>query len=461
MNKNKKKNNQNNKNLSLLGMILFSWIIIFIFTFKSNSVLVILGMYVVSAFIGFFSVRYTYLMVILFMTTLFGTFGEANLTTGSMTDFPLISVFICVITQAIKNLKKNNFKIEKWILKEYAFIIFILILLSISIWIANWRYGQPIINGIMSFRYFFLLLIIPILSKFFMKSDDEFRLLENYCSIMIIISSIMVTMQLFLKDKVTFLKPFYTVRYGEYDRVLMHNLTTIYCVFYGFKFYKILMNKGKIKVLDIITIISIFMVTFITTKTRTCMIMLLAVTLLELLIVMRKRVKTVVMILGIIAFISIILYGMGFFDSTIQSLFKDVITEGDSYVRNAATDYYFELIENDNFWLGGGITNANFSDSPINKGADKSYLLADIGIYGLFFEYGIFGIISLIILVYSIFKKIRTIKDNEPKNLGFVLIIFIFSTFYTISPLSISVLVAFIIIDSYINKFYYKERLKK
>lgn len=455
------KNNKKNNNLSLCGMVLFSWIIIFIFTFGSNSILVVLGMYIISALIGFFSVRYTYLMIILFMTTLFGTFWESYLTTGSMTDFPLISVLICITTQGVKKLRKVNFKIEKWILKEYIFIILIIILLSISIFVANWRYGQPIINGIMSFRYFFLLLIIPILSKYFMKNNDEFRLLENYCSVMIISSSIMVTIQLFLKDNVTFLKPFYTVRYGEYDRVLMHNLTTIYCIFYGFKFYKILMKKEKIKILDIITIVCILIVTFVTTKTRTCMIMLLAITILELFIVMRKRGKKAIMILCIIAFISIILYGMGFFDSTIQSLFKDVITEGDSYVRNAATDYYFELIENDNFWLGGGIANANFADSPINKGVEKSYFLADIGIYGLFFEYGIFGIISVIILIFYSFKKIRKIREDELKNLGFILIIFMLSTFYTISPLSISSLVAFIIVDSYINKYYYKDRFEE
>ena len=450
-----------NKKMQMFYMIVFSWIIIAVFTIASDSRAVVLGMYALSAIIGLISVRYTYVVVILFMTTLFGTFRESNLIMGNLIDFALISVVGCTISQFVRMVKENNFKIEKWMLKEYKYIVIILMLLGVSIFVANWKYGQPIINGLMSFRYLFILIFIPILSKFLKENKEEFDNIERYCSWMIITSVIMVTIQLYVKDNITILKPFYTTRYGEY-RVLMHNVATLYCVLFGYKLYKILVGQKERLGLDIITMLSILIATFVTTKTRTCMIMIIAITIVELLIMLRKKAKIAALIIGILMLTTIILFGMGFFDSVIQSLFKDVITGGDSYIRNACIDFYMGLIEGKDFWLGAGITNANYLPSPVNIATEQSYYFTDIGIFGFFFEYGTFGIIAMMILLFTLIKKIVKVKEANAKNLGIILIIFMICTFYTISPITSSVLVALTIITSYINSIYYmKDRKQK
>ena len=449
---------KDNEKLTLMFMLIFSWIIILIFTFLSNSNSIIIILYGLSAIIGIISIRYTYIMIILSLTVLFSLFSTSNLAIGSMNDFAIISTVFCLITQLVKSIKINNLKIKKWILSEYIFIFFILLLFFISIFVANRNFGQPIINGIMSYRYLIILLIIPILSNYFKENKKEQFILEKYLSYMIIISIFCVTIQFFLRGRIDIFKLFWATRGGEY-RVLMHNVTTLYCILYGVKLYRILLGKKRYFI-DFLTIVSILFVTCFITQTRTCLLMLIAITFLELCIAFRKKANTVMLIICIIGLLLVIFAQLGYFDSIIQKLFNDILTQGDSYIRNECVDFYMDLIPENGFLLGGGITNENYKMSPINLGNEKGYFLVDIGVFGFFFEYGIFGIIAILMIMIMIIWKTIKNKNESIRNTAVIFSIFIIATFYTTSPISNSNLVVLIIVQSFLNSYYYAIKQK-
>ena len=132
-------------------------------------------------------------------------------------------------------------------------------------------------------------------------------------------------------------------------------------------------------------------------------------------------------------------------------MFEDVKKDGDSYIRNEAKKYYMQLIDDDFFLFGGGITNEKYPNSPVIQASEYNYYFVDIGIYGVFFEYGILGIIVIIILTLTIFTKSFYIKDKQIANIMKMFCVMVITTLYTVSPFMAGILILYIMMFAFIK----------
>ena len=75
----------------------------------------------------------------------------------------------------------------------------------------------------------------------------------------------------------------------------------------------------------------------------------------------------------------------------------------------------------------------------------------DIGIYALYFEYGSLAIIAIGILTIDIFRKSFYIKDKSISNLLKMFCAMIITMLYTVSPLSSSVWILYVVMIAFIE----------
>ena len=81
-------------------------------------------LYAACALVGFFSTRYTFIIIALTYTNFFSLFNGLEMQ-GSMTDFGLIAGLMCFLGETIRYIKENNYKITKRLCYDiiYVFII--------------------------------------------------------------------------------------------------------------------------------------------------------------------------------------------------------------------------------------------------------------------------------------------------------------------------------------------------
>ena len=427
-------------------MVLVSiMILIFVGVFfnKLNNIKILL--YAICALVGIFSIRYTFVIIILTSTSFLSMYNIEVI--GGIPSLGYVAGAMCFISETFKYLKNKKYRIPIKLVYNGFFILFLILLLSCSIFVANVRYGQPIIRGLFSFRYILLTLYIYPFTKLLKSNKNEKIVIMEFLTKLLFFSIIAIIIQSLIIDKFQFLKLIQGARYDE-KRIMIHTVSALYCIVYAYNL-NILFETKKIDKYRILVLLLIAVAIIVLSKTRMFIIGICAITFFEILIFSNIKLVNKIF-LSIMGFFTalIILFGTNFIANLANGLFRDVATQKDSYIRFEAINYYMNLIKDKNFLLGGGIVNEKYPLSPIHTAGTMGYLLADIGIFAVFFEYGIMGLIAVFLLTISIFRKSLKTKDRLIANLAKLFCVFIVITMYTVLPLGPSVWILFIMIYS-------------
>lgn len=426
-------------------LILSIFILAMVSVFSNQLDKVKLILYGVCILTGLISTRYTFVIIILTYTNFLSMFNGV-VTSGAISDFGLLAGIACFAKEVVKYIKEKEYKISKKVIFNGMYILFIIMLLASSIIVANIRYGQPIIRGIYSFRSLLLVLYIYPFIRLLKDNEKEKNVIMEYLTKITMFSIIMIIIQDILGSKIEILKLMKASRSGK-ERILLHSASSLYCMVFAYNVNILLKNK-MVSIYRIVVLILVVIAIFVVSQTRIFMAAILGISFLEILVFRNIKViyKMFLTIIGLA--ILIILLCTNFVNQLLGNLFEDVLSNKDSYVRYEAKDYYMDLIDDDLFLLGGGITNEKYDQSPINKASEYGYFLVDIGIFGAFFEYGIMGIFAVMLLTLTIYIKSLKMEDKQISNLLQMFCALMLIIAYTVSPLSQSVWILYIIMYS-------------
>lgn len=439
-------------------LIIITFIIVGVFIFDPTIVIKMkLIIYLLCAIIGLRSVKYSLMIFIISYTELFCLWIKPENYSGSFSDFGLITAISCVIGYLLKKGKK---RFNKGDIKSIIFILTIIGLLSISIIVAYYRYQQPFIRSFMSFRVYLILLFILPVSEYF-KNKNNIKLLWYYINTVIFGISILFIIQKLIINIIVFI-PIKIASRGENLRILLHQISPLLCILVLFRIYFLINFKQRIitKIKIILWLSCILYVMFFVANTRIFIITVIGGIFLSVLIFNRKlnincKISTILFLAAIILLIT---FYTPIVKNIVTDTFSDVSTLGDNYIRNRAINYYFNEINDNMFLFGGGITNEKFPNSPVVKGIEKHYFLVDIGIFGYYFKFGIFGIIALIVLYFRIVNNLIKTKNTFIRELSLLYIYVLIITIPTVVPFSDPNLVLIIIGISILNSISdYKE----
>lgn len=127
---------------------------------------------------------------------------------------------------------------------------------------------------------------------------------------------------------------------------------------------------------------------------------------------------------GIIIFVSCLIIISPIGTTVIDIIFRGKIAGTTMEVRSSAQEFYLEVVRLHPI-LGGGYANANCSNAYFGAGMHLGYLLADNGIFGILFSYGVVGLIFWYIpIVMLLIEGIKRYKYNR----DFLVLLFIIPT---------------------------------
>ncbi|WHY71990.1 hypothetical protein [Fictibacillus enclensis] len=281
-------------------------------------------------------------------------------------------------------------------------ILFVPIIVILSSFMAYAYYGQSLISGILTQRAW---LITMFLYFPFMALIRNGKLnFESFLSIMykvVFFELILYFIQYFVGESMMFLKVIYNYRYGTLRLYCDTAYMTLLATFATVKF----MNKEKI-IKNAFFITAVISYVFIVNKGRSaCMILLLTIALVILLSKSNIIYKIVIMVLasflGLYVFLS---------TETVQEFIAIIFQSADDVtynVRLQSQQYYLSKLNSTNgAWVFGfGYPNSTNPNSMAATGVYLGYLLADNGIYGFLFCYGLLGAIWYL---YSLLVQIKS-----------------------------------------------------
>ncbi|AGX43824.1 O-antigen ligase family protein [Clostridium saccharobutylicum] len=282
--------------------------------------------------------------------------------------------------------------------KKYKLIIlFIPILAVISSISAFINYNQGIVSGLLTHRYWIVIsfLYFPISTKL-QKGKLKIEEIKNAILVVASIELLLVWLQYFFADKFFFLKVIHNYRYGsirlyiDYSYIIM----SMYICF-----DEILKGKKKIKNI-ILVVITILYVIFIN-KSRMLFAAIIATLSLNGLLGKGKLRYRII-------FGAILLTSFSYIMNTqlMQEFINAVVEKGNDptyEIRLLSQSFYLEGFYKSPVF-GYGFPNTSDISAYYSAGIGSGYLVADNGIYGYLFSYGLIGICWFLSL-FSIFLK--------------------------------------------------------
>lgn len=408
-------------------------------------------LYVISFIIGFTSIPFSFLIVLFSCTRFFNLYTLTG-DQGGLSDLAFIITVASLIKMVINYLTDNKKDISRKFHHKEKSIIIVMMLLIPSIFVSLYYYGQPIYRGIFSMRSYLIYLYILPMYQYLCESDDKeffFKITEK----LTVFTCIIIILQYCLSSKIVFMNTNISQRYGI-TTIVMQLFSPILCLLIGYELIKLvdkLKNKNVRNYMTIIKLLIMLLTLLLVIKTRIFMFCVMIVFVFFVFVI--KNNINIGKKIYLFLIINIIFIGFAlltpYIKSTFDLFFNDIQSQGSDYIRFKAKDYYMSIIPN-HFW-GAGITNIKFINSPIIAGSNQYFYLADIGIWGYYFEFGILGIIAYVLfLVYLICKSYRYRKCYEYYKISMLLFIISLSTCYTVNPFSIGMINVILICISYL-----------
>lgn len=372
-------------------------------------------------------------------------------------------VFIFCILIFIAELFCSGFRIK--IDASLAVIFSFLMIACFSAKSAQLSYNQSFLAGIAAQREWlsWVLLIYPIYSWIKNKKitvDGIQKCMRYVCRGYAMIC----ILQFFLYNFVNFT---YVMTNSRYGNVRLYFNTAYFsimiCIIIDELFNKNLTRKQRI--LDLIEFAAYFFVIAVITKGRMATIALVAS--IVIFLIFRKSIslpKKLLIIFCVTICVAIFTYSTMGQDilNTINGVSKTTDTLG---VRDAARSYYIDktFSSTRTLFLGYGVPNIhnqiamNVSNPLWQSMGDARFYLTDVGIVGIFFQYGLLGISLLIGLTFFMLKKFVSIYIGQGKTQYLQYLVLDIVTWASLTPtlFSTSILGVILLTTALIAKNYH------
>lgn len=384
------------------------------------------------------NMKYFIALVILVHTqyfSLIGTYLPSFAGIGCSTILVLATALIVIQTKA-------------W--KSYTFnIIAAFFVLNICSVVVAWlKYGQPIMIGLMPYlrTYFVIFLAAPIAKYIFKEASKE--TIIDYCFNMVFIACCILAINyFFIPESMSFLDVKYVERYTGNSGYLIHTVSPLICFCLA---VKIIIKK--LTLIDWFKLgIIVFTLTFVA-QTR-IFIFGAAISIFSAVYLFNNRIKKNNKLIIFLIICAVVLpIASNVISILTEHFLGNVIERGNEYIRVREL-LWFDEVNIQPKWLGIGIANTTYTYTPYYKGINSltvgKYYVSDLGVLGMFFEYGIQGIIGLLILIVGMKKYALKYGDDLSNRCWNCLLILIASTAVTVSPMQY--LIPIIICSSFVE----------
>lgn len=357
----------------------------------------------------------------------------SNSITRSMT------FFISVIWSAMAALRKTN---HKKVINRLKFPLLYLLLIIIAAIQSKNLYGQPILLGLFPQRISIAAIVVlfPILIAIHNNT-------LNYNSIMAVLKVTVVVevffclIQFILGERFSFLK---VLMYEHNNRLRIYADVVMMQFVYFDCLSKLTTDRSKNRIKDLLIIVLTLIYIIVVIQHRSTVLCLFALTVVAALL-WRKITGAKLFAILIILICGFVLLNSSYFINILENITHNT---GTFMVRANSRMYYIEKIK-EHYWLGCGYANSDYSFSSIYSGMAKGYLLADNGVYGYIFSYGLLGLFWYVILLGKML--IGGIKSYRATGNQFILLCvmflllgsYTFSWFFEMNMIFITLMIAF------------------
>ena len=309
-------------------------------------------------------------------------------------------------------------------------IILLLFVLMTSAVVAKLKYGQPIYMGLIAvIKKWFPLLIIPALARYIRECKNPYIILQYIVKLSLLVCAILCLQFYVLGDKYALLDLSFKIRYSGESGFLIHLISPVFLICLA-----IILLKAKKECSDWVAVFIIMFTLITVAKTR--IFMFSACVIIIYCIFFYSRKISLVSKLGIVFIAGALIIPLipTIVQMITKTFFSEILIKGDDYVRFQEIAWFNQENVSPK-WLGIGVENRAYSGSPFLAGVENlRYYVSDIGIIGMFFQYGIQGI--MVFAFY--FMKMRRLVNEKlgyyEQGLFNCLIIAILSTSFSVSP---------------------------
>lgn len=296
----------------------------------------------------------------------------------------------------VKNRRLNKPKYE------YKYIIFWLILICfVGSLTALINFGQPFFIGFRAHRTIIvsMLLYFPIYKLMYnnvIKKEDVIKGVEAY----VVFVVLLYFTQFFLsKFEVYFLKVHIGSRYGN-DRFYFDPLLLDFMYIYELNR---LLNKKTKSLLPVLICLGIILEILIVQNFRLTFLGLAFVTVLGILFSKVKKRDKVIFMTILIILGTLFLFATDTGKDLVKTFFENNSMNSTMSIRHSGRKFYMNSIEDKMFFGMGYPNNSAYDIAKIITGSEYNYYLADNGIFGFMFMYGLFGIMWFATLIFKLF----------------------------------------------------------
>lgn len=310
-------------------------------------------------------------------------------------------------------------------LKNCKFLFFNLFAI-LFVFIASFQgaknYGQTFINGFFPQRTFLssFLLCIPIYFNFKANRFNQENL-EKLLKWIVILQLIIYFGQWLVAKYVVFLSCLMYVQ--NFGARMYTNSACMQFMFFILLSRIFNTNAYKTKLKDLIFLFFILLYFIVCNQHRNLIITSFMMTITAF-IIGKKNIGNKILLIVPIFIACLLFINTQYFKDLYSTLINNL---GTMNVRNNARDYYLESLKENNLFFGYGYANSTNFNAYNISGMSKGYLLADNGIYGFFYSYGLFGVIWY--FIYLIIVFISGLKQRKNFNNTILLLIFFYNLY--------------------------------
>lgn len=315
--------------------------------------------------------------------------------------------------------------------KQLYPVVLLFTVLLISAIVAKIKYGQPVYMGIIAvINKWFPVLIIPPLAGYIKETKNPYIIVQYIVNISLVACAVLCLQYYILGDKYILLDLALKKRYSGETGFLIHLVSPVFLLCLA-----IILLKNKKKMRDWFAVFVIMFTLITVAKTRVFMFAAFGIIIYCIFFYNRKMsLKTkygVVFIISIlvIPLIPTILNMIG------DTFFSEILLKGDEYIRFREI-LWFNQANVSPQWLGMGVENRAYQGSPFLSGVENfGYYVSDLGILGMFYQYGIQGIIMFAVYFVKMRKLAGGKIGDYEQGLFNCLILMILATSISVSPM--------------------------
>lgn len=403
-----------------LSIVLIAFILLFPEDKNTLSVIMlVLGIYFA---LNYRRCMHLYFVLVLLVYTNFCSLVSSISTGGFHVNFELgiIAAGILILLSTIKRDIKQLYPTLLW----FAVLL-------VSVMVAKLKYGQPIYMSITSVaNKWFPLIIIPALAVYLKDSNDPYIIVQYITRITLLVCAVLCLQYYVLGDKYILLDLALKKRYSGETGFLIHLVSPIFLLCLA-----IILLKNEKKAIDWFTVFAIMFTLITVAKTRVFMFAAFGIIVYCIFFYNRKiSLKTKY---GMIFIVSILVIPLipTIMNMVGNTFFSEILMKGDDYIRFREI-MWFDQVNNSPKWLGIGVENRAYQGSPFLTGVENfKYYVSDLGVIGMFFQYGIQGIVMFAVYLIQMRRLGRSEIGNYEQGLFNCLILMILMTSVSVSPM--------------------------